>query len=366
MKDRQIWLNLLLTIFVIIIVLIIIEVALSVLDIPKYSTFPEAYRQADPILHHTFIPNSYGRMSNQDYTIDYFINSIGLRDDEIGAKKSYRILMVGDSFTEGMGVNANYTIAQQLENLFTSKGYDVEVINGGIASYSPILEYLYLKNKGLQLKPDLVILNLDLSDTIDDMNYEKLAKFKDGEVVAVPGDEVQPTSSLKGEIEMFCMKYKLNTCILAGRATLKLAGYYNTPTKDFISHYTNSAGPVLMNRTFDYLSKIDSLCKENGAKFILVTYPHAPHVSDNEWLQGRQKMGEQGISTYTFEFYDRVKELSEENNIGYIDTYYAFNRTKKYPLYHNLDPHMTEKGYRVLAIGIFGKLIIDKEIMSNI
>src|SRR4029079_16673565 len=52
-----------------------------------------------------------------------------------------------------------------------------EVINAGEGSYSPLLMYLLLKNQLIDLQPDLVILNLDLSDFYDDLQYSQLATF---------------------------------------------------------------------------------------------------------------------------------------------------------------------------------------------
>src|SRR5262249_4857583 len=109
----------------------------------------------------------------------------GFRDREIPIEKppgTYRILILGDSFTFGIGNNLQDTFAKQLEKRLNEReeGMKFEVINGGCSSYSPILEYLLLAQKGLALNPDLVILNYDLSDVQDDYKYSQIAEF-DGE-----------------------------------------------------------------------------------------------------------------------------------------------------------------------------------------
>ena len=99
-----------------------------------------------------------------------------------------RVLLLGDSFTEGVGVEAADAFPARLQELVDHAGVQKrwEVINAGEASYSPILEYLLLKRVGLDLQPDLVILNLDLSDMYDDINYTKLAVFDaSGDPIAV-------------------------------------------------------------------------------------------------------------------------------------------------------------------------------------
>src|SRR5262249_61615194 len=88
-----------------------------------------------------------------------------------------RILVLGDSFTEGVGVSAAETFTAQLQSLLDGAGLDRwRIINAGVASYSPLLEYLYLKTQGLALEPDVVLLNLDLSDVYDDFEYAQRAK----------------------------------------------------------------------------------------------------------------------------------------------------------------------------------------------
>jgi hypothetical protein len=115
------------------------------------------YRTADPILHHCFIPNGKGRFYYKEYKTRYFINSYGFRDKEYSLVKSdsiYRIIILGDSFAEGYGVNIEDNFSEQLENKLNKKQLDskykkYEVINGGIAGSSTILEYLFFKNRCL-------------------------------------------------------------------------------------------------------------------------------------------------------------------------------------------------------------------------
>ncbi|MEK7251480.1 MAG: hypothetical protein AAB209_13775, partial [Bacteroidota bacterium] len=69
-------------------------------------------------------------------------------------------------------VFSNETFSKRLEEKLQSQqgAMKFEVINAGVGSYSPLLEYLYLKHYELQFNPDLVILNFDLSDVYDDIS----------------------------------------------------------------------------------------------------------------------------------------------------------------------------------------------------
>ncbi len=64
-----------------------------------------------------------------------------------------RILVIGDSFAWGYGVEETQRFSQLLE---TSMG--VEVINAGVSGYSTDQELLWLKGEGIKYETDLVIL----------------------------------------------------------------------------------------------------------------------------------------------------------------------------------------------------------------
>ena len=137
----------------------------------SYNKMQEGYFkviQKDEILHHSLKPNISSRFISKEFNTEIKINSLGLRDNEISIKNRTRILMLGDSFTFGYGVEMNETFSELIEQ---NSGY--EVINAGVMSYSPILEYRYLKKKGYLLKPDIVIQNIDISDFSDDIRYFK-------------------------------------------------------------------------------------------------------------------------------------------------------------------------------------------------
>ncbi len=91
------------------------------------------------------------------------INAHGFRGPELrsGSNASrLRILCLGDSITFGYGVGDDEPFPRQLEHLFrkASPHRDVEVINAGVQRYFTYQEIDFLRTKGLQLRPDIVVL----------------------------------------------------------------------------------------------------------------------------------------------------------------------------------------------------------------
>ena len=79
----------------------------------------------DPVLHHKFIPNGTGRHKTLEFDVRYAINSLGMREREVPRDKpagTHRILMLGDSFTEGNGVEVGDAFPAQIQAMIDADG----------------------------------------------------------------------------------------------------------------------------------------------------------------------------------------------------------------------------------------------------
>jgi hypothetical protein len=105
-------------------------------------------------------------------------DSLGFKDasvrkvDPAGADGRKRVLLLGDSFTEGVGYPYGQTFAGLLAAKLGEK--DFEVLNAGVASYSPKLYYLKLKYllEKVKLRVDRLYVFIDISDAQDEIMYE--------------------------------------------------------------------------------------------------------------------------------------------------------------------------------------------------
>jgi len=105
---------------------------------------PDEYR------HHKLVPNTNSRFEQRDFFYIQRVNNVGLRGRDTQIKKStdrYRILMLGDSFTMGKGVEDDQTFSILLEEALNKRraicnGKTIEVLNAGVDSYAPILSFI--------------------------------------------------------------------------------------------------------------------------------------------------------------------------------------------------------------------------------
>lgn len=127
--------------------------------------YPAKYR---PQLAH---PAHYsGTVHNLEFTYQFRTNSQGLRYAEVPLEKpasTTRFVVVGDSFTEGMGVEAHQTFSSLLEQQLSSDAQRVEFINCGLAGTGPMHYARILFHICLNYEPDAVLIALYANDVVE-------------------------------------------------------------------------------------------------------------------------------------------------------------------------------------------------------
>jgi lysophospholipase L1-like esterase len=145
-------------------------------------TFSEAFKLSgnfflpDPVLPFTLPNNFTGLMQAYygDYSQTVSTNNLGYRGKDFSATKpenTKRILVLGDSMTFGLGVSDSETYPAVLEEIIKKSRPDVEVINAGFTDgFAPDSYYVFLKDRGLALSPDAVIMGLFVWNDITDLS----------------------------------------------------------------------------------------------------------------------------------------------------------------------------------------------------
>jgi lysophospholipase L1-like esterase len=143
--------------------LLILEGGVRLMGIaPPAEPMPSLW-ETHPYLGWYHVPNSGGLWYSEygEYQADVHINARGLRDREIGYDKpsdAYRILVLGDSFAEGLQVPLEETFAKQLETRLAGGERPIEVINGGVSGWGTDQEAIFFAVEGFRYQPDLVLL----------------------------------------------------------------------------------------------------------------------------------------------------------------------------------------------------------------
>ena len=177
------------------------EIALRLIGLNPLYVSPERdqFWKYDSLLGWAHQPGQEGIFETQQFRTSVRINKNGLRDREHSYKRQgdiKRILVLGDSFAWGYGVEESERFSQQLE-----ESLSVEVINAGVSGYSTDQELLWYRNEGIKYETDLVILVVAGNDVGDNdrqlvstIYYKPKFVIEDGQLVPTgyPVPETSP------------------------------------------------------------------------------------------------------------------------------------------------------------------------------
>lgn len=354
---------------------------------------PDYLRQSMQVsseqLHHADFERTHYSSIEGEFSYNVKINNLGYRGPEFLAKKPEgvkRIFVVGDSFTYGIGANESETIPSVISQLLSQEFDNIEVINAGAGSTSPINHYYNFKNMHLKYSPDFALVLLDLTDLMDDYRTEQNAVFdKEGNVVRFDPRWVN------GKLDWWryavskskFLEWVNNKVVRLIRKVqvLGIANYFSAKKEgrkakaDIIAsgeEITDEArlkfDALLMmrgesqkelideqwKRTGKYLLMMDQLFKENNIPWVLGMYPHGTYVGKDEWAEGRKTWGFPA-NTVDQDYYAffMVEDWAKKHGIPFINTTGAVIKEKRRnpekQFFWPWDGHMTPIAYRTVA-----------------
>jgi lysophospholipase L1-like esterase len=320
----------------------------------------------DPVTHHRLRPGRHLVGRPGDYDTWVTVNSQGYRGPERARPKPagvQRLWLLGDSFTLGTGVEDDECFAALLEKRLNTpgRGGRFEVLNGGVGSYAPLLEYLDLLQRGLSFEPDLVVLAFDVSDLWQEEGYRLVARFAtDGTPLASSGLDSLARIPPAARVERWLRRHSYawawglarldewdrpweRTAILEGRAQ----GILDYTFREDQTPYEERWLAIE-----DSLRRVVHACRERGARFALVTYPWGHQVNAREWPEGRRAAGVPEGRVAGQPGARRLAALAAQERVPFFDMTDDFRVATAAPLYFRHDMHWTPAGHQVAAASL--------------
>jgi len=327
----------------------------------------------DATVHHRLVADTHSALHSRDFNYIQRVNNLGLRGRDREERKidgTLRIAMLGDSFTMGKGVKDDETFSVLLEkDLNLRSERPIEILNAGVDSYSPILSFLQLRNQLLNYEPDLVILNLDMSDLLQELAYRQRAVYdSSGALAGVDGrlDQLHLTRTQRA-------RNWINEHLYFSRLLVYyLQRWSHQHTGISVASVVGMANPAILAHTlskddtttrrgqwtplFSSIRSIKSLCDERGISFLLTTYPWGHQVNESEWQPGRFAfVTPEDIPSDTSLEYIRV--FAHDNEIDFLDFFGKFRAySGREKLYYRYDMHWTPSGHKLVADTFAGYL----------
>ncbi len=271
-----------------------------------YSTFTRGQEQAriariyDPVYDHGLAPKFDGYDVWGEARYRLITNSLGFKDastrDVPLEPAGRRILLIGDSFAEGIGLPFERTFAGLLEQAGQARPDKVEFLDAGVASYSPSIYYKkikYLLDQGLKF--DEVVLLSDSSDVEDeatsyfciddDPNYHKFCNTP-------PGVIPQPAIKRDFFIDHFVVTNRVRVTIKRwiqtrlGNKRAAIEGDHNrigwTTKNPDPARYRPLGVDGGIARSLQNMGKLSDLLAAHGIPLTIVVYPWAQQIAQGD------------------------------------------------------------------------------------
>lgn len=334
--------------------------------------YPPGLYESHPTRAYRLAPNFRGKLSTPEYRTDVIVNSRGLREDgEYTAKApgTFRILVLGDSFVAGIGVEARETFAKLAADRLNANASAVrfEAINAGVPSYSTREEVLYLEEEGFELQPDVVLLALFIGNDIVDNTRTSWSRVVDGELVdGEPRTGVLPLAirrilSRHSHLYHFLWPYQR---WLLGRSTedrlaeKRLFAIYDRPD-------AASSAPA-WQATELWIERLTRITREHNVPLGVLIIPEQLQLEPAAWEAAAKRLNA-GAAEYTLERPNqRLAEMLHHLRVPIFDLLSVLRSSLPgHTLYFRSDGHWTPEGHRLVADAMVGFLQNEGLIQSS-
>ncbi len=365
------------------------------------------YHRINKEKHYVYIPDYYlgyrlasnnefewlGDRLHPEYHTRQRTNSLGLMGSEARFKKKrsvYRILLLGDSFSEALQVHEEEKYCRQLEALLNTKNPNprqrFEVLNAGTRGYSPIVYYLSFKKKLSAFRPDLVIVQLFANDIFED-NHVRAKSVLDKEGLPVKLNHFfsekyfnKKDQYQEFQHEPFWLAWhewlldhsSLYEYIVYQRIQMEKRSALNKKMRD-LPNYNDGYQFFILQRhdeaklfgdkdfstktlgyTKQYLLALNDLVKAKGSQFLMMYIPMEAELPLQNYSQSTRKFfGQQAAARMD----DFLNNLAQVYKINFLDIAPIFKKHLEEKLYFNFDGHLTPRGHTLVAEALWKNMI---------
>jgi hypothetical protein len=333
------------------------------------------HRVSNKFYHHSFKANVNTIDVWGNYKYKFVTNDLGFKDKKNRiinkkTKSKKRILVNGDSFVEGIGIEYENTFVGLLDDYLFNK--NIEILNAGVASQSPILYYkkIFYLLEEKKLEFDELILFLDISDIPDEYFYSKNYNINEIEIKNFR-DKLQDYLINNSTIYLFfdVIFGKLNYFKEYMIIKKQVANFINTDisniTKSDINKYKSinvkrgnwthndklwndyaSEGRQLAEK---HLNMLNLLLQKYNIKFSLVIYPWPKQI----YIQNQSSLHEVFWENW-----------SNQNGVNFINLYEDFQSTNRDKLMDQYfipgDVHWNKNGHKFIYDLMINYYFIDE------
>ncbi len=353
------------------------EILLSLFN-PQIRSRPPTVWQFDPELGWAHVPGGQGRLVTPEFDVGLSINSDGLRGDESSRERRpgvRRILLFGDSFAEGWGVEEEQALSARLADCLSQGNETVEVLNFGVAGYGTDQAFLLYQKLGRLYDPDLVVALFYGNDLWNnasprgigaEQGYKPYFRPLEGGRLSLQGVPVRKTRYWDmsryegGSVGQRAVRYlRSNWHLYALVEKAATARDSASPQSQFYDGLygvdTKGKWQPLWDLTGFLLRDFATAVGRDGSEFVLVYAPSIVQVEPDNW---REKSDLHGL-TGDYDMLNPNRQLSEiaqRYGLTLVDPYPAFKEAGRRDVLYLRDSHWNARGHSIAAEVLCGHL----------
>jgi len=286
------------------------------------------------------------------------INSDGVRcpvEADDFAADTFNIIILGDSFMYGSLLKADQTVPAQVEQVLRQQNPALKArcVNFGWISSSPGPSNRLLRDIGTSYKPDMVVMALDVTDFHDDIWVLGKVGYWDRSPTAY----LFARLGLRGVITELYENFRLNVIWRYRSIRERLL-----PARRFfvVEQPLEKSLPDMVE-TEENLRRIAAYCKDElKVPFVMVMYPRHFQYSERECPRNWEGYSYTRMGPYSLEPFKWLSALGPRVPFPVHSLLEDFERSTKFPLHFEDDPHWNADGAHVAAEGIVRALEKDK------
>jgi lysophospholipase L1-like esterase len=366
--------------------LIVAEVAVRMLGLAPPAGGGDSVHKAlqfDEKLETRYIPGAHTTIRSQygEFTIEYAFNQLGLRDRELPPRaddNSYRILVLGNSFVEGWGVDTEVSFLHAAEMRLQEQRQlkrstpvrapvPVRLINGGASGYGAAQCYLLMQELLPKTGADAVV--FVYLPTMLPADYKFLAKASRDEAGLATGLDMNlllktpapNVAAMGGDAPIgpglaeYSGLARFVRARLANRAALKSI-VPGDPQSDLLAPYRAPKQKLaeLHAATFQHIAGMAKVARDAQVPFVVVQLPLPFEVSPVEWQHGRQLYGIPSEAASFPELTQLPAELLAKDAVPLATAHTllaekAAQRPGDPRIYYDFDFHLNTTGQQLLG-----------------
>jgi hypothetical protein len=353
--------------------------------------YPQVYRrpprvwQFDADLGWAHVPAGKGRLVTPEFNVEIRINADGLRDGDYARQKSgntRRVLVFGDSFAEGWGVEVEESLSKRLEVCLRDRGSRAaEVINFGVAGYGTDQELLLFEKLGRHYQADVVVVLFYGNDLWNNASrrgigaergYKPFFKLGLNGRLALGGTPVTRTAywdesrysggSWRTRLKRYFYSH-WHVYVLLEKALRD-----KRPPKKQSSFYDGLYGRDPQGRwtpawelSGHLLKAFDEAVRRADAQLVLVYAPAILQIEAEDWQRKRELHGLVGE-------YDLAKPNAQlaafatRYGLSYLDLYFTFKARAEGEVLYLRDSHWNAAGHALAAENLCKHLLASAEL----